>query len=419
MIGSVLLKPQRRSERSYVLTVSAAHALIHATELTYAALLLRIEAEFGSGLFLLGILANVSALALGLMALPAGFLTDRVGSVPVLRLTLAGSAVAAVMVALSVNEVMLGISLALLGVTTGLYHPPAVALLARTRRPSRNFGVHGAVGNLGIAAAPAVAAGLAVATDWRAAYVLLAGLAVVGFLAMARLDPRGPVAAVQPATPAASEGAPSGETDRGRGGGWRWGPIAMVYVLFIIAGFLYRGALTFIPTHIEEQIRFTLFGWDAAAVAGALAALALLAGAVGWYGGGLAAERLPRERLVLVISLLQIPVLMLISLSDGVGLLLAIALFALLNFALAPAVVTLVVDHSPRSRLGSSYGLTFFLSFGLGSFAGTATGFTADQGGTEVVFVMLAGVAGVGALAAGVLAMLVQRRGGPVASRPA
>ena len=63
----------RTSERTYVLTVSFVHALVHATELTFAALLLRIEADFGTDLLLLGVLANVGAFAFGFGALPAGF----------------------------------------------------------------------------------------------------------------------------------------------------------------------------------------------------------------------------------------------------------------------------------------------------------------------------------------------------------
>ena len=138
-------------ERAVVLSLSGMHALIHSTELAYAALLLRIEAEFGTDLLLLGVLANVSAFAFGLGALPAGLLADRLGSVHVLRITLAGSTIAAMLVALSPSELALGVTLALLGITTGLYHPAGFALLARTRRRTRNVALHGVVGTLGIA----------------------------------------------------------------------------------------------------------------------------------------------------------------------------------------------------------------------------------------------------------------------------
>jgi len=50
--------------------VSAAHALVHAFELTYAAVLAILIIEFESGLFLLGVLAWASAFAFGAATQP-------------------------------------------------------------------------------------------------------------------------------------------------------------------------------------------------------------------------------------------------------------------------------------------------------------------------------------------------------------
>lgn len=375
-------------ERKYVLAVSFSHALIHAIELTFAALLLRIEAEFGTGLLLLGILANVGGFAFGLGALPAGFLVDRFAAVPMLRFTLATTAVAGLLVGLAQSELMLGVTLALLGIATGLYHPVGFTLLARTVKRARNFGLHGAVGSLGVAAAPALATGLAVAVDWRAAYFLLAALAVAGFLYTLRLDRNGPGTEIPEA-----ETEESGESASRRAKGFFSVPLLLVYLAFIISGFIYRGAITFIPTHVEEQITFSVFGWDGAALAGTLSTLALLGGALGWYLGGIAAERLPHERYVLALSLVVAPLLLLISVTSGVALLAAIFLFVVASFASAPSFVSLVADYSPPGHLGASFGVTFFLSFGLGSFAATFAGFAAGQWGTDSVFALMSGVA--------------------------
>lgn len=391
----------RTSERTYVLTVSFVHALVHATELTFAALLLRIEAEFGTDLLLLGVLANVGAFAFGFGALPAGFLVDRLGTVPVLRLALAGSALTSLFVALADGEVMLGVGLTLLGLGTGLYHPAGITLLARTRRRARNLGLHGAVGNFGIAAAPAAAAALAVLVDWRAAYFLLAALAGLTFLWSLRLDGAGPVPDPDPVSPAGGDAAPrrQGRT-----------ALLLVYGAFVISGLIYRGSLTFIPAHIEEQVSIALFGWEAAAVAGALSTLALMGGAFGWYGGGLAAERWRRPSLLLVLSPAVVAVLLWMSFATDLGLLLAVFFFVIVSFAMQPALVTLVAEYSPPGRLGASYGLSFFLSFGLGSFAATLAGFFADRWGTDAVFSMLAAVAAVGTVLALALVGVSRRR---------
>ena len=383
-----------------MLAVSFTHALIHGTELTFAAVLLRIEDDFGSDLFLLGILANVAAFAYGFGALPSGWLVDRFGTVPILRLSLGTTCVGAALVAVAPNEAVLGVFLALLGLATGFYHPAGIALLARTRRSARNMGIHGAIGNLGIAGAPAVAAAMAVAIDWRAAFLLLAGLAAAGFLGSLRLDRRGPRPVEREELLASGERRQAPEL--------RLRLLLLVYGAFILSGLVYRGSLTFLPAHVEEVTTLSFFGWDPAAVAGSLTTLALLSGALGWYFGGHAAERFPREFLVLILSLGLVPILLLISVAENVALLGAITVFVIFNFGAAPAFVTLVADYTPPGRLGASYGVSFFLSFGIGSFAATFAGFFADRWGTDSVFVVLAAVAGLWALLA--LTLVIQTR---------
>ena len=407
------------SERTFVLTISGVHALTHAIELAYAALLLRIEAEFGTNLLLLGVLANVGGFAFGLGALPAGVLVDRLGSIRVLRLALLGAAGAAMLVAASPSELVLGVTLALLGVVTGLYHPAGFTLLARTRRRARSVGLHGVIGNLGVASAPVLLTGIALASDWRVSYVTLGVLAAVAFLFTLRLPLAGPSYAPSVSPEAAPEREPVGD-DRGGEGPtakavtapmprhW-WLPLAVVYLANVIQGFVYRGSVTFIPTHIEEQISGSILGVDGAALAAALSTIALLGGALGWYLGGFAAERLPRYPLVMTVWLALVPLLLLISVSSGPLLILVTFVFVVLTFSMAPALVTLLVDFSPPGRMGASFGLMFFLSFGLGSFAATLAGFSAEQWGTDSVFVVLALVDGGGALLSG-LVLLVTRR---------
>ena len=412
-------------ERSLVYTLSGVHALIHAIELAYAALLLRIEAEFGTNLLLLGVFANVAAFTFGVGALPAGVLVDRLGSMRVLRITLAGSALAALLVAASPSELTLGVTLALLGITTGLYHPAGFALLARTTRRTRDVAMHGVVGSLGIAVAPVLLSGIALATDWRLSYVALGALSAVGFLYTLRLArgaaPETPSG--EPGTTCCGQAAPrpdptppaSATEDRGAAPAaaaalrrfW-WLPLAVVYFVNVIQGFVYRGSVTFIPTHIEEQITGAVLGVDGAALAGALATVALLGSAVGWYVGGILAERLPAYPLILGAWVATAPLLLLISVADGAPLIVVTFIFVVMNFAMAPALVTLIADFSPPGRIGASFGMMFFLAFGMGSFAATLAGFTADRWGVDAVFVVLAAVSGGGALTSAALYYLAR-----------
>jgi MFS family permease len=187
-----------------------------------------------------------------------------------------------------------------------------------------------------------------------------------------------------------------------------WLPLIMIYVVNVVQGFVYRGSVTFIPTHIEEQITGSILGVDGAELAGALATVALLGAAAGWYVGGILAERLPHYPLVIGAWLATIPLLLLISVSSGAPLILVTFIFVVMNFAMAPALVSLIADFSPPGRMGVSFGMMFFLAFGLGSFAATLAGFTADRWGVDAVFLALAAVSGGGALISGGLFYVAQ-----------
>ncbi|MDZ4247686.1 MAG: MFS transporter, partial [Patescibacteria group bacterium] len=80
------------AERRLLGYAAAAHALVHAMELTYPALLTDIEADFGLRSVISGTLATVFGFAFGSSAIPSGFLVDRLGSRQVIVYTFAGAA---------------------------------------------------------------------------------------------------------------------------------------------------------------------------------------------------------------------------------------------------------------------------------------------------------------------------------------
>ena len=168
------------AERRLITYTAAAHAVVHITELTYPALLTRIGDDFGVRAVILGTIASVFSWAFGGSAIPAGFLTDRLGSRRVLFYAFAGATVSLVLVGLSPNEWVFAATLALLGFCIGLYHPAGLSLMAQgVRQRGLALGFHGVSGNVGQALAPALAVGLAIAVDWRLAFFVLAGVSAV------------------------------------------------------------------------------------------------------------------------------------------------------------------------------------------------------------------------------------------------
>lgn len=383
--------------------VSAAHALVHAFELTYAAVLAILIIEFESGLFLLGVLAWASAFAFGAAALPAGILADRLGSKSLLSICFLASAGFSVLVALSPSLYVLTVGLVGLGLSIGLYHPAGLALISRgVRTRALGMGYHGMAGNLGIAMTPFLAAGVASLINWRASYILLAILAIV-LLVIMHISP------VQEQGDYKNEERSKGLSGA-RGEGSRKGlfafalserdkeelrpllmPLIALYLAFMFSGFIYRGMITFLPFYIKERVNVDIWGIDPVAVAGAFATIALLFGVVGQYVGGSLAHRIQMERIIVPVAVMITLLLLLMGVMGGVVLMVAAAALAFFYFMGQPVYNTLVATYTPPAMQGRSFGISFFATFGLGSFAGIFGGFIAQETETRWVFISLAG----------------------------
>jgi len=375
-----------RIEKQVVAYTSTCHALTHIFELTYGVVLIGIAQEFGVGLFLLGVLANIAGFAFGLTSLPSGFLADRIGERRLLTLFCLGSGVASIAVGLSPNVYVLGVALAVLGLALGIYHPVGSAFIARaTKHRGMAFGYLGVSGNLGVALGPILAGTIASALGWRAPYLIFAipALLLAGLLySFARTE-----------IPSVSEET-AVETDAG---GTHLHLIILPLVLIFVAsaayGFVYRGLVTFLPLYLSQRLHFTFFNLDSIALAGSFTTIALIFGVFGQFLGGYLSERKRREVLALVVAVVAVPLLLLMGKSEGLILMLAAISFAFFHFMGQPIYNNLIADYSPAAWRGRSYGIGFFCGFGIGSFSATLLGYTAEQLGTNWVFIVMAGIA--------------------------
>jgi MFS family permease len=385
------------AERRLITYAAFAHALTHVVELTYPALLTRIEDEFGVRAVILGGIASVFSWAFGGSAIPAGFLTDRLGSRRVLLYAFVGATVALVLVGLSPNEWFLAGTLALLGFCIGLYHPAGLSLMAQgVRQRGLALGLHGVAGNVGQALAPAMAVGLAIAVDWRLAFFVLAGVAAVMavLLSVTTLPLRGEAEVVAAddapgslGDPAAGRGVtaefvtPDGD-QAARPPARRFVlPLLVVYAAFVLSGVVYRGAITFLPQHLEELVDKDL--------GGAFVTVALLTGAAGQLIGGAISQRFRLERLAPLIAALAIPALILTGVVDGALLVVVASVFIFFYFANQPVFTGLIADYAPAGAVGRSYGFSFFAGFGLGGTGGVIAGVFVDTWDTQAAFLGL------------------------------
>jgi MFS family permease len=370
-------------------TSAFVHGLVHASVLLLPALLGDLQRSFRVSLLDVLAVANAMYLAFGLAAVPAGYLADRVGSRTMLLVAAGGCAVSLVLVAAAPTFAALAAGLVLLGLCAGIYHPSGLSLLSRrvaSPERGRAIGVHGVGGTFGEALAPAWAAFFAARLGWRWGFASAAVLA----LACAAL-----VLTLPADAPARSHQVPIPITFRDNLAGlrrslrlfWSSRPLRWLLVATVAGGFVYRGVLTFLPLHLTSSAG----GVQAASY---VTSLVLVAGIVAQRIGGELTDRLPREPLYLAEMALCVPVLVLLGLTTGVGLLAVALVFGFLWYLAQPLATALAAAHSDPGDHGLLYGIQFAASFGVGSFATTLGGLLISaSGSTGLAFLGFAAVA--------------------------
>ncbi|OYR55659.1 MFS transporter [Halorubrum halodurans] len=432
------------NERRIVAFTASSHGLVHTYELSIPILLTVWIAEFSTTAATLGALVTVGYGLFGVGALPGGVVVDRFGSKPVILACLLGMGGAFLLVGAAPSLPVLAIALAVWGVTASVYHPAGLTLLSKAvERRGTALGYHGIGGNLGIALGPLAAVLLLVAFDWR---VVAALLTVPAFLvaaygstvdvdaALASAD-----AAPDDATPAApDDAAADGDSDRasdegaeavaadGNGDASLGSSLAgfvgdtrslltlgfaLVLVFVTFSGLYYRTFLTFLPDLLGDALGgFADLGIvDPSGALGEefdparyLYVAILMVGVPGQYLGGRIADRIPPERgLVYLMTVLAALALAFVPATGEVwSFLLVSGLLGVALFTVQPLSQATVAAYSPAGTRGLSFGYTYLAIFGVGSLGAGLAGFVLTAAGTRELFLVIAGIAACGALAA-------------------
>lgn len=362
------------------------HGLVHASVLLLPTLLGDLQRQFQVSLLDILAMANVMYLVFGMAAIPAGYLADRVGSRTMLFVAASGCGFALLVLAGAPNYAVFCVGLGLLGLCAGLYHPSGLSLLSRSvagGERGRAIGIHGVGGNFGEAVAPAWAALFAVYLGWRWGFIAAAALAFTCAALVLSL----PRAMAAPGShgqiPFRVRMGAFGQTLRAF---WHSRPLRWLLISTIASGFVYRGVLTFLPLHLANSAGGTLG-------ASYLTSLVLVAGIIAQRFGGELADRLPRERLFLAEVALFVPVMLLLGLTSGLGLIALALCFGFLWYLAQPLANALAAAHSDSNDHGLLYGIQFAATFGVGSFATTLGGFLTASGGTSLAFLGFGAVA--------------------------
>ena len=249
-------------EKRVIALTGCAHALTHGYLLTFPALLLLLQEEFSIGYLKLGIISNIMNLTYGLGALPGGLIYNRLGPKKLFSLCFLGSSVACLLVAISSNLIFFTLALALLGALGSVYHPMANALITgKVREYGKAIGIHGAVGNLGLALSPLIAGILGSFLGWRYTYACFAlpGVALAIWAYFVDMVPN---------TESQKDSQPIEIRKSSPRNFWIYFslPLILLYLANILHGSCSQGSMTFLPTFLAKRTSFDIFSLDAVAL---------------------------------------------------------------------------------------------------------------------------------------------------------
>jgi MFS family permease len=366
------------------------HALSHGYLLIFPAVLLLLKEEFSIGYLGLGAISNIMSFAYGLGALPGGIIYNRFGPQKLYLFCFLGSAGASLLLAVSPNLILFTVGVALLGALGSVYHPMANSLItSKVKEYGRALGIHGAAGNIGLAAAPFISGLIASRWGWRQAYLwfIVPGivLSIWSFfidMSVEKGDENNPPLRTPKTNPS------SKTRDL-----WIFlsVPLLLLYCLNVLQSFSFHGSTTFLPTYMAKQTSFKIFSWDSVAVGGMLSGLALFMGVFGQYTGGILGQKPHLERNVLIISTAAFPFILSMSFTSEGSLLIVALVFFFFIFALQPMMTVLLAQRTTPEMRGTAFGIYFFAAFGIGSLAASFSGYIAQRFGLSWVFLGLSG----------------------------
>ncbi|NNE85657.1 MAG: MFS transporter [Alphaproteobacteria bacterium] len=175
-------------DRSYFLLLNIGHFLDHLFTLvfaTVAALALIRDWNMGYGALLA--YATPGFFALGVFALPAGWLADKWSRDGMMAVFFIGIGASSVVTSFAQTPLQIGIGLFVIGMFAAIYHPVGLAIVTmRWRNTGMRIAANGVWGNLGVASAALITGYLIDHGGWRVAYILPGIFSIiVGFIYIA------------------------------------------------------------------------------------------------------------------------------------------------------------------------------------------------------------------------------------------
>ena len=356
-------RPPHQAMVRFIFLLACAHFSHHVLAALLTPLLPFIRDEFSLNYAQSGFMVSAFTIAYGVSQIPAGWIADRFGARYLLLVGVSGVAIAGALVGLSTSYALLVVTLFLLGIAGGAYHPSASSLISGTvpaGSRGRVLGIHIIGGSASHFSAPLIAAGLVAAANWRGAFlalsvpVLLVGIMVFGFQ-----QRRHPMQRTAEGSAASASGG-RGTKESVKRDAETPQPTSHIVMFLFLAGFIgavIGSVIAYVPLFLVDS-----HGVDARVSAAFLSILA----AAGFFAaplGGLLSDRLGPTRVMMGLALITGPLFLVTPwIPFGVLFGVLLLLFGAIVYVKMPTAEMFIAASVPERLRGTILGVYFFSS---------------------------------------------------------
>ena len=341
------------SARLSFLFSNLGHLYIHLFTSFYAVIIIQLEKEWNAPYEDLLGLWTVGSLLVGVMALPAGRLSDIWTARVMMVVFFIGMGAASIICGLLAGPTALMLGLAAMGVFAAIYHPVGIPWLIRNaeRDTGKILAVNGIFGSFGTAGAGVAAGALTAWLGWRAAFILpgviclLTGFVMLYLVLTGRLESAPPKRAAQPT---------QSRSDAVR-------VFLVLVVAMFVGSIVYHVMQNGLPKVFAEELRNVI--GDGPMGAGLMTSIVFVAGGVMQIAGGYLADRFTLKTVYLFCWVGQMIFLGLAAAISGFGLVGIAALAVMANVAAQPAENIMLARYAPEKHHGIAFGCKFVLTF--------------------------------------------------------
>jgi MFS family permease len=341
-----------------IVFINTAHTITHYSLLILPTAVLAMAVPggpFGESYGPILALATAMFVLYGLLALPQGWLVQRLGRKTLMTAFFLGTGLGLVAAGCARSPLALALSLAWAGAFAAIYHPIGTTMLveAAGSQPGRAIGVNGVFGNLGVALAPIVTAFLANALSWRAAFIV-PGLvcAAVGLAwmrtSLAHADAHATTRAFPPIPPHLVRRA-----------------VVVLMLIAISSGLVFNAYTILLPKLLQERLATTP---GLLPLLGVAAFLVTACGALTQFSVGRLIDRNTLKQVFLPVSLVLTPAMVLLSFAQGWLVLPLAGAVAASIFGQVTVNETMAARYISPALRARIYSVRFFVGF-LGSAA--------------------------------------------------